>query len=158
MLWFVLAAFFSKIFTLFPPLLFFDHNPVFVQLIGTALLSVKTIILLSGLALSRLHKVYTLHCLWPLRIKMCCQVTEASREHLHCLCCTDVSISTTPQRGGWRGSQEGAVLWDTCTVERAAAMHVLPTGESMGREEEWRGADRAEGVYPFTHAPRVLQS
>lgn len=46
------------------------------------------------------------------------------------------------------GLCRGAVCCYTC----------IPTGDSMGGAEEWRRAEKGEGVYPFMHAHRQSSS
>ena len=57
-----------------------------------------------------------------------------------------------PTEGWMKGESGGGCPVGRLHCGACCCYACPPTGDSMGREEEWRGADRAEGVYPFTHA------
>lgn len=113
---------------------FFDLKTIYSFSTGTAVLIVN---ILSLFILSRFQKLsftlpqYTLPLLhfWLLRIKMCCQVTEASVQQSRCLCCTHVSISRKGNEGGvGRDLSNGTpALWSSVL----AAMRVFPPGDSV---------------------------
>ncbi|KAJ4944640.1 hypothetical protein JOQ06_013183, partial [Pogonophryne albipinna] len=59
--------------------------------------------------------------------------------------------------GGMKGESGGGCPVGRLHCGACCCYACPPTGESMGREEEWRGADRAEGVYyTCTQSPPVI--